>query len=551
MDDYLQLQLLPWKHDRTQGVTWLLAADPQQAQDIWATRRYGPGKYRWALLPPPHLQRLQAECFSAALSHQSCNSVHMRDPQASAKNTLNTQQRQGFTVFALANLALALWQPQWWLVAYLLFFIVAYVAFAGFKFLLLVLGVWLRERMPPEDSATSLSETATAATGAQLSDAQLPVYTVLIPLYEEATSVAGMITALQQLDYPRSKLDIKLIVEDDDTQTIDAIDALKLDDRFDLIRVPYSQPRTKPKACNYALHFARGELVTIFDAEDYPAPQELKEAALRLLSDPEPAGCMQARLNYYNWRDNLLTCLFSLEYAAWFDYMLPALEFLRIPLPLGGTSNHMRTAQLRALGAWDAYNVTEDADLGIRLAAQGMRTRMLHSLTLEEAPLHFIDWFKQRTRWIKGYMQTWLVHMRRPWRLLRRLGLPGFAGFQLFIGGSCLFFLVTPLLLIVSGLWYAGILPIHAHVAEPLLLRVATFGLWFGLWILAAVLLLRRPSWKVALGVVCFPFYWLLHSLASFRAVWQLVRIPHMWEKTPHGLTRKLRTQSLRIRALD
>jgi cellulose synthase/poly-beta-1,6-N-acetylglucosamine synthase-like glycosyltransferase len=399
-----------------------------------------------------------------------------------------------------------------------------------FKFFLFQLGM-LRPRNSKQ------SEKAAKA----LKDKDLPTYTILIPLFQEAATLPSMLSGLRKLDYPKTKLDVKFICEADDKETIEAAKALQAEYFIEIIRVPYSLPRTKPKACNYALRFAKGDYVTIYDAEDRPEPLQLKKAIATFKSHKKDVVCLQARLNYYNRDDNILTRLFAIEYAAWFDFMLRGLEYLRIPIPLGGTSNHLNIRKLKELGEWDPFNVTEDADLGIRLAQAGYKTALLDSITLEEAPIHFMSWLKQRTRWIKGYMQTWLVHMREPISLYRSLGSRGFWGFQFFIGGPCLVFLLAPMLWIIAIFW------LTQDVNLPLESKLPTWFWGTGIFSLIAGILLHSyfamfivstRRWKSMLGAeVVFPFYWLLHSIASFRALWHLIIKPHHWEKTDHGLT--------------
>jgi cellulose synthase/poly-beta-1,6-N-acetylglucosamine synthase-like glycosyltransferase len=400
--------------------------------------------------------------------------------------------------------------------------------------LLFLLSLLFKWRMTREGRRAAWPQ----GTATRLPDEGLPIYTVLVPLYREASSVPGILDALAALDYPSHKLDVKLVVESDDTQMLDAIYAARPPAYVELLRVPVSQPRTKPKACNYALQFARGEYVTIYDAEDRPAPDQLRKAVALFLSSPPDVVCLQARLNYYNRDENWLTRLFALEYALLFERMIPALYHRDIPIPLGGTSNHLALKRLRKIGAWDPFNVTEDADLGLRLAAAGLKTCPLDSLTLEEAPLHISAWLGQRSRWIKGYLITWIVHMRTPGRIRSHCGLRGFLGLQLLIGGASLIYLITPLLWTVCLIWWA--IPSWQKATPEGLLTfcLATLGLgMFAQW---------QMAWKIAgdlgwrhmrLTTLIFPFYWFLHSVASFKALWQLVFSPFYWEKTEHGLT--------------
>jgi cellulose synthase/poly-beta-1,6-N-acetylglucosamine synthase-like glycosyltransferase len=362
---------------------------------------------------------------------------------------------------------------------------------------------------------------------------------VLVPLYREAQVIPGLVAALRALDYPSAKLDIKLIVEIDDRETRAAIERQNLPPTFEIVAVPSLGPRTKPKACNYALHYARGEFVVIYDAEDRPEPTQLRQAVAAFLSGPAELGCVQARLNYYNAVENWLTRQFSIEYSFWFGLMLPGLQRLGLPIPLGGTSNHFPIAVLRRLGAWDPYNVTEDADLGIRLAQEGYRCRILDSTTYEEATCRWGAWTRQRTRWIKGYIQTYLVHMRRPGELYAGLGGLGFLGFQLVVGGTVAAALLHPL-------WIAGLVtslfvwlrPGHVStLPEFLCLLLLVAGNVCSI-AAAALALIRRGDRNLLGSTLFIPTYWLLISVAAYRAVWHWIRRPWDWEKTEHGVTR-------------
>lgn len=235
---------------------------------------------------------------------------------------------------------------------------------------------------------------------------RLPTYSVLVPLYKEANMVPALLANLAALDYPHEKLDIKLVVEPNDTETRAALETVRHDSRFEVFVVPDAGPRTKPKALSAALPFARGELVVVYDAEDEPAPDQLRVAAAAFATAGPGLACVQASLAVRNAGDNWLTKHFAAEYAGLFDVFLPALAGKRLPLPLGGTSNHFRAATLRKVGGWDPHNVTEDADLGMRLARFGFRTGVIDSTTMEEAPADFRNWLNQRTRWFKGWMRS-------------------------------------------------------------------------------------------------------------------------------------------------
>jgi glycosyltransferase XagB len=360
----------------------------------------------------------------------------------------------------------------------------------------------------------------------------LPVYTILVPLYHEAAMLPQLTGALFALDYPSERLDIKLVVEADDEDTLAAAASHA---SYEIVPVPPCLPRTKPKACNYALPFARGKFLVVFDAEDRPEPDQLRKAVAAFRRNPGIA-CFQARLSIDRGEGGWLERMFALEYGTWFNTLLPGLDRLEAPKPLGGTSNHFRTSSLREAGGWDPFNVTEDADLGIRLARLGMRVAMLGSATFEEAPARFPVWFRQRTRWMKGYMQTLLVHTRAPRRLLKETGWRGCLTLSAMLGGAVWSALVNPLL---WGVFLASCLG-RKVAAEPLdiLALVSGLSLLAANILLAALSLTGRSSTK-RLGdfvrALTYPAYWLLLSAAAYRALWQLLRDPFRWEKTPHG----------------
>jgi cellulose synthase/poly-beta-1,6-N-acetylglucosamine synthase-like glycosyltransferase len=371
-------------------------------------------------------------------------------------------------------------------------------------------------------------------------DAQLPVYTVLVPLFQEANMLPGLVRSLAALDYPSAKLEVILVLEAVDLETQAALLGLALPGNFRTLVVPDCEPRTKPKALNYALQFARGDFIVVYDAEDRPQRDQLRRAWDVFRRAPPRLGCLQAQLNIYNPRDGWLARQFTIEYSALFDAILPALERLRLPVPLGGTSNHFPRAVLLDVGAWDPHNVTEDADLGIRLARQGYRTAVLASTTWEEAPPRFRVWLGQRTRWLKGWMQTYLVHTREPKRLHGDLGLAASIGFHALMGGLIVSALVHPLFyVLLAGHWLSGDLLAPAETAAGAVLwAVACVNL--GLGYLASILVSMVSVWRrgrpgLAMFALMLPLYWLLISLAAYRAAWQFARDPYLWEKTEHG----------------
>ena len=399
------------------------------------------------------------------------------------------------------------------------------------------LSALLMHQLPPPPLAPEDAASASRA----LEDRALPVYTLLVPLFREAKVLPALIAALRELDYPPAKLDIKLILESVDAETIAAARALGLRPPFEIVIVPDRLPRTKPKALNYALTLARGDYVCVFDAEDRPEPGQLREAWRLFAAERDDLGCVQGRLAIDNEGASWLSRQFSLEYLMLFDGLLPAFERLDAPMPLGGTSNHFPIRILRKLGGWDAYNVTEDADLGLRLARHGYRARMLGARTYEEAPETFGVWLPQRTRWLKGWMQTYIVHSRRPSRDIQALGPQRWLAMHAHFAGIILSCLLYPFSLAVVGLQIARgeAFGGGASWVEQLLLAAALFSMLAGHGIAilhAAAAAIGRNRWRLILQLPLMPVYWLLISLAAYRALYQLARNPFLWEKTRHGL---------------
>lgn len=367
-----------------------------------------------------------------------------------------------------------------------------------------------------------------------VADEDLPVYSVLVPLRDEANMVEQLFRCLGGLDYPADRLQVVFVVEGRSAETVEAVRSRLGDARFSLLVVPDAPPRTKPKALDFALPLCRGEFVVVYDAEDRPEPGQLRDIVGQFRREPD-IECIQARLVIANGDQGFLPALFAGEYAGLFTVILPALARWNIVMPLGGTSNHFRLATLRGIGGWDAYNVTEDADLGVRLARRRMRTATSMSATLEDAPVAFRPWLGQRTRWMKGWIQTYVVHTRRPVRLFNDLGWRGLLLFQILILGMLLApllhagFLAVYLALTFTG--QAGAAPLGPWMV--VCLTVLFFG--YGSAIAANLLgLARSGQGHLGLAQTLLPVYWLFVTLAMVLAIWDFVRRPFHWFKTPH-----------------
>jgi len=479
--------------------------------------------HRVILTPRPALRQVLAEANAPALVVEARQRLARRWPRATASLDLGKPLRIAFVaalalIVMLTALAPLLARPL--LLPFLLVLIVAPA--------LLRLFAAFHRPQPMDDPP--------------LADADLPHYTVLVPLRDEAGMVPQLFAALGALDYPAEKLDILFLVESRSADTIAVAEACLYDARFELFVIPDAPPHTKPKALDYVLPLVRGEHVVVFDAEDIPARDQLRRAAERFAAHPE-IDCLQAELRVDNGAESWLTALFAGEYAGLFTLLLPWLAQHGLPLPLGGTSNHFRTAALRAVGGWDAFNVTEDADLGVRLARMRSRTGTLAVATAEEAPIRLGPWMRQRTRWMKGWMQTFLVHNRHPIEFQRDIGWRGFLFFQVYVGGliaSSLIHTVFALTIAVEIALFGFGWPRFTDLwdAAYLLVLVVGYGGAFGIALMG---LAQQRKFELAVFQLLLPVYWLLHAVAAIRAAIELITRPYFWSKTRHGETRVVR----------
>ncbi|HYM96432.1 MAG TPA: glycosyltransferase [Candidatus Sulfotelmatobacter sp.] len=453
-------------------------------------------------------------------------------PELSAHRTLTPGQIAVFGGAAVTIAVAALLHPPLVMITLLALSTALYLAALIYRTVLLRIAL----RHP---ALVQVSDDAARA----IPDAELPVYTILVPAYREAEVIARTAQALERLEYPLDRLDVKLLLEADDRETIAAARSIRTPLALDVVLVPARGPRTKPKACNYGLLRARGDLVTIYDAEDRPEPLQLRRVVAAFAHLSPLVVCLQARLSYHNVHQNLLTRWFTAEYETWFSLMLPALARIGGPIPLGGTSMHMRRATLELVGGWDPYNVTEDADLGVRLQRLGYAIGVLDSTTLEEANSDVVNWVRQRSRWYKGYLQTWLVHMRHPLRLYEDVGPRAFLGINLLLGAVPLVAVLNPAFWLLTAIWFtvqpaalAALLPAPTYYPALASMLLGNFlALYTGV---IAIRVTRRADLLPA--VILSPIYWLLMSLAAIRALIQLVVAPSFWEKSVHGLDRSV-----------
>ena len=367
---------------------------------------------------------------------------------------------------------------------------------------------------------------------------KLPVVSVLVPLFREEDIAQRLVARLGRLNYPKELLDVCLITEEEDADTRDRLIAARLPHWMRVITVPGGSLKTKPRAMNYTLDFCKGSIIGIYDAEDAPDPDQIHKVVRIFNTAPENVACLQGALDFYNTSRNWMSRCFTVEYATWFRVLLPGISQLGLVVPLGGTTLFFRRKPLEEIGAWDAHNVTEDADLGVRLARAGYRTELVDTVTGEEANCRMVPWIKQRSRWVKGFMMTYAVHMRDPMRLWRELGPRRFLGFQILFAGSLSQSLLAPLM------WSFWVVPFG--IAHPVVTGMSTlqfiamcalFALCEGLNIATGVIGLKRAGKSADRWWV--PTLYAYHPMASFaayKALYEMVTCPFYWDKTQHGI---------------
>lgn len=373
-------------------------------------------------------------------------------------------------------------------------------------------------------------------------DSAWPTYTIFCPLYKEWNVVPQFVSAIDKIDYPKDKMQVMLLLEEDDTETIENVKKYDLPSHFVINVVPHSKPKTKPKALNYGMLSASGEYIVVYDAEDVPDPLQMKKAILAFKKANKRTVCIQAKLNFYNPHQNILTRVFTAEYSLWFDLVLTGLQSIHAPIPLGGTSNHFKKETLVKLKGWDSFNVTEDCDLGMRLVKHGYQTAVIDSVTFEEANSDLKNWFSQRTRWIKGYIQSYFVHMRNPSEFFIHWKEPHAITFQLIVGGKILSMFINPVMWFIT-ISYFVFRPIVGPFIESFypapVLYMGIFSLLIGNFLYMYYYMIgcyKREQDEIIKYVFLVPFYWLAMSIAATRAVYQVIFNPHYWAKTKHGL---------------
>jgi len=511
----------------------------------------GERKVEWYVASVDIVDRSIEKVYNEIHKKQALWDLYYRSPEESAYRTLLPSQKYLLIGIALGTIICFLLNFQVTLILVFSAINILYFSINPIKFYISIRGLQGSKKV------AKVSETMLR----NVDKHSLPIYTILVPVYHESKVLPQVMKNIYGMDYPKEKLDVKILLEEKDTETLNEARELGLFGGpfktvssipassyreflkvFEPIIVPEADIITKPRACNYGLLRAKGEYCVIYDAEDNPDTDQLKKAAIVFHNSDQDLSCLQSRLNFYNTQENLLSRWFSIEYSYWYDYYLEGLDRVGAPIPLGGTSNHFRTKQLQDIGSWDPYNVTEDADLGIRISRKNLKTQMMDCYTYEEAPIKIWSWIRQRSRWYKGHLQTYLVHMRNPKKLLVDMGLKRFLLFQLTFGGGIFMPIINPILWMITLTSIAFPGAFHYISFFPIQ-QICTFNLVVGnlayiLFYLMACLKKKIHS-LIPLSIT-MPIYWMLISIGAWRGLVQLITKPFYWEKTEHGISKAI-----------
>jgi cellulose synthase/poly-beta-1,6-N-acetylglucosamine synthase-like glycosyltransferase len=519
-EDCLRHGFVPW---RNQGDKVTFAtAHPERISSIRVKLPLDIGDAQFVLAAHGDIQDAIHLHYGADLAVQA---EHRTAPQDSCRDWSTSMMQLVLAVLILLCIVGALFAPVW----------LIWALFGAATFALA-----LNAALKAACTVISLSAKPDRPTTAgQKCANRLPKISILVPLYRERDIAGALVKRLARLSYPRELLEICLVVEASDTVTESALTKGGLPRWMRVVRVPKGGVQTKPRALNYALDFTSGSLVGVYDAEDAPDPGQLHEVAKKFAQGGEDLACVQGILSFYNAKTNWLSRCFFFEYAGWFRVMLPGLQKLGFAIPLGGTTLFFRRDVLVKLGAWDAHNVTEDADLGMRLARRGYRCEMMNAVTQEEANSHLWPWVKQRSRWLKGYAVTWCVHMRSPLLLWRELGAWKFIGFQILFLSTLVSFILAPIL------WWSLLTflfswpnPIFDPMPANMVMASTAFFIsaeivTLAVFAAATANIDKRPSigW-----VTTLPAYFIFGTLAAYKGLGELLFNPFYWDKTEHGM---------------
>ncbi len=515
----IRLQAMPW---RRMGQTLLIAAADHTK--IEAISRAFPGRISLFRASRDSINDCISTAFRAQLKQTALNNC----PEPFSCRNLSLSPKR-LTTAALVGgiIGLAAANPGMTMIVLFCWALFSNLMTAGLRAMSLFSFIKHKAPQPKPQCISHISD-----------HLKRPRVSVLIPLFRENKVVPELIKALGKLTYPKELLDVKFLLEENDLITQEVFASLELPHWASIIVAPADRIQTKPRAMNYALPFCTGSLIGIYDAEDRPDPDQIDKVVDHFLQAPQKVAAVQCNLDFYNTNDNWLSRCFTIEYSSWFRVIMQGMQRLGLPLPLGGTSVFMRRCVLEAVGAWDAHNVTEDADLGMRIARMGYRCEMVDSTTWEEANKQRISWVKQRSRWIKGFIITWLTQMRHPHTLLKELGLAGFIGLQIVLLGTATAFLFAP----VFWIMWLGVFGVDwsfYNLMPAWFWQAAVIGLLLSEVVMVSISALamhKKRTYALLPFILTMPLYWPLGTIAAYKALYEIFTNPFYWDKTAHGL---------------
>lgn len=515
----LRLQAMPWR--RVGHTTLIAAADLTRKAEISAEFS---GRISLIHVEKAVIYQTIETIFSAHLTKAAA--LYCPKPYSCRKLNLVPKRIATATIIG-SVIGLAAANPQISFLVLFLWALLSNMATSALRVIALIAFARAREK-PPNPAQVSL-----------ISDHQKrPTVSVLIPLFREERVIPTLLNAMNALTYPKELLDVKILLEAEDSLTRAALAEFNLPHWAHVLIVPADTLQTKPRAMNYALPYCTGGIIGIYDAEDRPDPDQIDKVVAHLMAAPPKVVAVQANLDFYNTDANWFSRCFTIEYSAWFRVIMRGMQRLGMPLPLGGTSVFMRRKALEDVGGWDAHNVTEDADLGMRLARFGYRCEMVDSTTWEEANKVPVGWIKQRSRWIKGFIITWLTQMRDPVSLYRDLGFVGFFGLQIVLLGTATAFLLAPVFWV---LWLGafGVDWAFFSLLPPLFWQATFTALLLGEGVMitiGALAIHKKKKYRLLPFLLTMPFYWPIGTIAAYKALFEIFAAPFYWDKTSHGL---------------
>lgn len=523
----LQYEVVPWLWI---GNTLLVATShPAQFERL----RTSMGETQLSMLPviadPNHIRDQITRLYGYQLAQKAITQVPSRESCRSwgKSNILKSKWTIGLGTSAIIGILMF---PYWALTLAALWAALTLTLSVGIKgagFIVQILS------KTPETSPQLAPKTA---------QFRLPRVSVMVPLLHEQDIAGALIKRLEKLTYPKSLLDIVLVLEATDEVTRATLARTVLPSWITVIEVPDADGlTTKPRALNYALDFCRGSIIGVWDAEDAPEPDQIEKVVTRFNEAPENVVCLQGILDYYNPKENWISRCFTIEYATWWRLILPGIAKLGLVLPLGGTTLFFKREPLEKLGRWDAHNVTEDADLGVRLARHGYVTELIPTVTYEEANCRPWRWVRQRSRWLKGFMITYIVHMKDPIKLIRDLGFMRFMGLQMIFLATFSQFALAPVLWSFWVTLFGISHPVHTVLGDTA--TTALIVLFFTSELLnitmAMVAVSGRHHRHLMKWVLTTPLYFTLGALAAYKAIYEMIVTPFYWDKTQHGMTKE------------